>query len=192
MKIIASRVEKSRRLPGDELIDDPQGRVTYAITIDASPAEIFPWLKQMGCQRAGWYSYDRLDNGGKPSAEWIIPELQQVEVGDYFPATPNDPPGSGFRVTDIKENKYLLLSTFSRLPSMQPVEAGEQPEKYWRTTWLFFLEPLEKRRTRLIVRNNLGYKPRWVGIPANLMILPIHFIMQRRQLLNIKERAEGR
>jgi hypothetical protein len=63
-------------------------RWKHAITIRARPAEIWPWLVQMGCRRAGWYSYDGLDNGGVRSAERILPEFQQVQVGDIFPATP--------------------------------------------------------------------------------------------------------
>jgi hypothetical protein len=77
-----------RSLPGDELVADAQIRWNHAITIEARPADIWPWLVQMGCRRAGWYSYDGLDNGGVPSAERIVPELQQVQVGDIFPMTP--------------------------------------------------------------------------------------------------------
>jgi hypothetical protein len=77
--------ETRRELPGDEPLPSAKGQWTNAITIRARPSEIWPWLVQMGCRRAGWYSYDGLDNGGVPSAERIVPELQQVEVGDLFP-----------------------------------------------------------------------------------------------------------
>src|SRR5215470_12006613 len=80
--------EAGRSLPGDALVADAKVGWTHAITIRARPAEIWPWLVQMGCRRAGWYSYDGLDNGGVPSAERIVPELQRVQVGDIFPMTP--------------------------------------------------------------------------------------------------------
>ena len=67
--------EAQRSLPGDELVADAKIGWTHAITIHARPGEIWPWLVQMGCRRAGWYSYDGLDNGGAPSADRIIPEF---------------------------------------------------------------------------------------------------------------------
>ncbi len=80
--------EADRPLPGDERVADPKVGWTHAITIRARPADIWPWLVQMGCRRAGWYSYDGLDNAGLPSADRIIPEFQHVQVGDIFPQTP--------------------------------------------------------------------------------------------------------
>lgn len=73
--------EARRPLPGDELVPSAKIRWTHGITIRARPTEIWPWLVQMGCRRAGWYSYDGLDNGGVPSAERIVPELQLTGVG---------------------------------------------------------------------------------------------------------------
>jgi hypothetical protein len=63
--------EAMRSLPGDELVADAKIRWNHAITIRAHPADIWPWLVQMGCRRAGWYSYDGQDNGGVLSAERI-------------------------------------------------------------------------------------------------------------------------
>jgi hypothetical protein len=81
--------EDQREFPGDELLPRSKGEWTNAITIRARPSDIWPWLVQMGCRRAGWYSYDGLDNGGVPSVARVVPELQHVEVGDLFPWTPN-------------------------------------------------------------------------------------------------------
>ena len=58
----------SRTLPGDELVPFPRKIVTHSITINAPTEDVWPWLVQLGAGRAGWYSYDRIDNGGKPSA----------------------------------------------------------------------------------------------------------------------------
>src|SRR5437660_11094718 len=82
--------EVRRTLPGDVMIPHPIGSATNAITIHVPPDQVWPWLVQMGCDRAGWYSYDFLDNGGKPSATVIIPALQQLAVGDVMPAVPGD------------------------------------------------------------------------------------------------------
>jgi hypothetical protein len=83
------RMRRSGSLGKDSgLVAGPKVRWNLAITVDARPAEISPWPVQNGCRRLGWYSYDRLDNGGVRSAEWIVPELQQVQVGEIFPMAP--------------------------------------------------------------------------------------------------------
>ena len=85
--------EARRPLPGDDLVS---GKLpwTHGVTIRARPTEIWPWLVQMGCRRAGWYSYDGLDNDGVPSADRIVPELQRVEVGDICPGRRPQPTAS--------------------------------------------------------------------------------------------------
>jgi hypothetical protein len=85
----ATRRERTRPLPGDELIPIPVGSLTHAITIDRPAREVWPWLAQMGAgSRAGWYSYDFLDNGRRPSATRIVSDLQSIAVGALFPAVP--------------------------------------------------------------------------------------------------------
>lgn len=64
--IAASRDERERTLPGDNIVPKVLFTVTHAITIDAPPESVWPWLSQMGSMRGGWYSYDRIDNGGQP------------------------------------------------------------------------------------------------------------------------------
>src|SRR5919109_907787 len=69
----ATREEKAHPLPGDELIPDAIGSLTHAVTIRSGPHEVWPWLVQMGAgTRAGWYSYDVLDNGGRPVVTWAF------------------------------------------------------------------------------------------------------------------------
>ena len=94
----------------------------------------------MGCRRAGWYSYDKIDNGRKPSARVIIQEFQALKIGDIFPAKPNDPRGIGFKVSAIEENEYLVLTTYSKFPSFKPVEQNEQPKMFWKSSWTFYLK----------------------------------------------------
>ena len=75
-------------LPGDEMIRHAADSLTHAITVHCSRRELWPWLIQMGADRAGWYSYDMLDNGGRHSAEKILHGLQHPSVGAVFPALP--------------------------------------------------------------------------------------------------------
>src|SRR5262249_60535435 len=78
MQVRATPAEQAKALAGDDLIPQPIGTVNHAITIRRSPHEIWPWLAQMGSGRAGWYAYDFIDNGGRRSAERILPEYRCV------------------------------------------------------------------------------------------------------------------
>src|ERR671936_650280 len=78
----ATDEEVARAMPGDQIQPQPIFNATRAVTIDARPEQIWPWLVQMGYKRAGFYGYDALDNGGIPSADRIIPALQHLQVGD--------------------------------------------------------------------------------------------------------------
>jgi len=164
--------EDRRPLPGDQLMPDAKIRWTHAITIRARPTQIWPWLVQMGCRRAGWYSYDGLDNGGVPSADTILPELQQAVAGDIFPMTPTAE--DGFVVRALEPERALVLG-----------DAGG------RATWALVLEPVDGTSTRLVTRLRAGYERFAVGLLIGLVGRPIHFAMQRRQLLNLKRRVQA-
>src|SRR5687767_14066567 len=99
--------EKRRELPGDELIPDPLASLTHAITVRCLPQEVWPWLAQMGAGRAGWYSYDAIDNGGRASAERIVPELQTIEAGYLFPWLPGA--SEGFTLLACDPGYALVL-----------------------------------------------------------------------------------
>jgi hypothetical protein len=99
--------EATRSLPDDELVADAKVRWNHAITIRARPADIWPWLVQMGYRRAGWYSYDGLDNGGVKSAERIVAEFQQIQVGDIFPMSPTE--DDTFVVRVVEPERALVL-----------------------------------------------------------------------------------
>src|SRR5262245_17095996 len=85
---IATSLEKRRPLAVDALVPNPLFSATHAITIDAPPEQVWPWIAQMGGGRAGWYSWDAIDNGGRPSATSIVPELQTIVRGQVMPALP--------------------------------------------------------------------------------------------------------
>src|SRR5918912_3240956 len=81
----ATEQELSRTMPADEIVRAPTFNATRAVTVNAQPSDIWPWIVQMGFGRAGWYSYDLLDNLGRSSAEMVMPELQELRIGDMVP-----------------------------------------------------------------------------------------------------------
>jgi hypothetical protein len=175
-----NRGERWRSLPGDCLIPAAEGMLTHAVTIRRPRKEVWPWLVQMGAGRAGWYSYDQIDNGGRHSVERIVPELQQIRVGDVFPAEPGV--RDGFVVLAFEAERFLILSWPS--PAGPPV-----------VSWAFVLEEPEPGCTRLIVRVRAGegyHSP--FGLPwwAVKALMPLgHAVMQRKQLLGIARRVEA-
>ena len=144
----------------------------------ALPHKVWPWLAQMGSGRAGWYSYDFVDNGCHPSAERILPEYQQISVGTVFPALPSAT--DVFAVVHYEKDRSLVL-------------AWKLPDGKYQVTWAFILEQPRPDKTRLIVRGRVapGYRPyglpQWFAIPTGRLA---HFIMQRKQLLGIARRIE--
>ena len=201
--------EGAKHLPGDELVAAPEAIDTRGIDIDAPPAEVWPWLVQMGYGRAGWYSYDELDMD-RPSADRIVPELQHIEVGDVLPTHP----GGGFEVRSVEPEAALVLYADRALVNAQAEAAPEGLETAatnvraagayldasmpgeFQASWAFVLEPLPGSRTRLIERFR-GHMEPPEGRPAppaiaGKALLFGLFVMVRRQMLGIRDRAEGR
>ena len=179
LQIHATQAECAQTLAGDDLIPHPIGILDHAITIQRPPREVWPWLVQMGSHRAGWYSYDFVDNGGRHSAERILPEYQDIHVGSVFPAIPGEK--SVFVVAQFEPEQNLVLS-------------WRLPDGTYQTTWAFVLEEPQPGQTRLIVRGRVasGYRP--YGLPEWLAVVlgrPAHFIMERKQLLDIAHRVEA-
>jgi hypothetical protein len=100
----ATDEEVRRAMPGDALLRPDAPSTTRAITVDASPEVVFPWLLQIGYGRGGWYSYDWIDNDGKPSIERIDPALQGLAVGDRIEMLP----GFGPVVREIVTNHHIV------------------------------------------------------------------------------------
>ena len=173
----ASADEKARPLAGDALIQEPIAALTHAITIGAEPRDVWPWLAQMGAGRAGWYSYDFLDNGGQPSTDRIVPEYQHLAPGMLFPALPGN--RDGFSLASFEVDRSLVLG-------------WKAPAGGWLMTWSFVLEPSGAGSTRLIVRARGGRGYRFKGLPwwlSKRIVPAVHFVMQRKQLLGIARRA---
>jgi hypothetical protein len=137
-------------LPGADLVPGSRRGGTMAVTIDAAPeAEVWSWLVQMGCDRAGWYSWDRLDNGGRPSGGRIHPEWQRVAVGDRWPSMPSG--RSWFEVAALDPERFLGLRAPLRLDGRPFDPAGPRPRFYSDSSWGFLLNELSGGRTRLLV-----------------------------------------
>lgn len=187
---LATREERREQFPGDEMILETRRSSTHAITIHTSPKNIWPWLVQLGCDRAGYYSYDRLDNAGRPSADRILPQFQDTKVSDTLPSRPGS--RNGFEVLRMEPETVLLLGAYLRIPGFVNLPWNdERPRAYLRSTWLFLLRERDGE-TRLVVRARGIVCPRWLGLIINSVMGPAHVIMQRKQLLNLRVRAERR
>jgi hypothetical protein len=168
--------EVRRAMPGDELVARPTFNATRAVTVQAPPSIIWPWIVQIGFGKAGWYSYDLLDNLGRPSATRIIPELQHLQPGDVAPFYQGigAPQWVGLTVKAIQPEQWMLW----------------WDDKTHDTTWTWALDPVDEQRTRLITRVRMRY--RWTK-PTILFSLLVEFadlVMMRKCLLGIKQRAE--
>ena len=162
--------EVARAMPGDDLVERPTLCATRAITIKAPPERIFPWLVQVGVHRGGWYSYDWLDNLGRPSARRIHPEFQQVEPGQLLPMSPDGK--HGIRIYSLDPPTEMIWGT-----------PGD-------TTWSWRLEPQDDA-TRVLTRVRSRY--RWTS-PTILFSALLEFAdiwMMRKMLLNLRERIEA-
>ena len=183
----ATREERLAGMPGDEFVPDPKMSSTRAITIDAGPGRVWPWLAQIGMGRGGFDSYDTLENlvGCRiHSARRIVPELQQLRVGQLIRLAPS--PGPAYRVGLLDPLRLLVLvgaDTGSRQPD------GDGKAGGLAVSWQWLLLPLDGgRRTRLIARQRYDYprRQRLLWRLAN----PVDFAMERRMLKSIKARAE--
>jgi len=183
--------EVQRSLPGDELVPHPKSEITCAITIQAVAAQVWPWLVQIGCQRAGWYTYDLLDNGGVPSAERIMAEHQHLEVGDEVLLTPDGK--MGFPVAAIEPGRALALGGTMNIRTGEQVDPNDPTlENYFSGANIYFVYELDERTTRLIIRLRFGWSPSLLmTLLYRAFLEPISFVMARKTLLGIKQRAEA-
>jgi hypothetical protein len=174
----ATPAEAARALPGDELLPPSATQATRAITIAAPPSAVWPWLAQMGQGRGGLYSYDWLENLAGcdiHSADRIVPEFA-LQAGDQMRLGPEGYPF--FTVIEMQADKALLLA------------GGEDVPAQTESTWLFYLEPLGENQTRLLIRSRGDQEPTLMSRVMWGIVDPINFVMERKMMLGIKERAE--
>ena len=191
----ASDEEVTRAYPGRELIPDGTRASTMAATIAAPPEQVWPWLVQMGWDRAGWYSWDRLDNGGRPSVREVHPEWQSLSVGDHLmawsPAGPIAGPISAWEVAALEPGRFLGLRGGMNLRGRILDPSQPRPPTYVDGLWGFLLEELPGDRTRLVVSGYQSIRPRWLEGFLNFWFYPpLHWTMQTRQFANLKRNIE--
>jgi hypothetical protein len=129
----ATDEEVRRTMPGDGLLPDAAS-TTRAIGIAAPAERVWPWLVQLGYGRAGWYSYDWIDNDGQPSADRIIPELQQLQVGDQILMLPQ----MGPRIREVEPNRHLVAGDREAgvwCLALYPAASGCRLVSHWRVNW---------------------------------------------------------
>lgn len=179
----ATKGEREKFLPGDELVPVANMQTTKGITIEAGPDAIYPWLLQIGVDRGGMYSYDRLENLfglNVHTVDEIVPAYQAVQVGDFWRFTPKDyvlNPGPGLYVRELQPNRAVLLC----------FGLESKPEEACFDTWQFVLGPQDDGSTRLLLRSRMAI-PQEVPIKLTYFV---QFIMERKMLLEIRARAEG-
>jgi hypothetical protein len=161
--------ERAYRFPGYDQMIGPNVEITWGITINAPPQEIFPWIAQLG-RGAGWYSYDKWTNGELLSADYIIPEIPPAQIGDK---------SSYGTITSVEPNDHIVWTAkkyaflFSRLD----------------ITRTYSLLATKPNQTRLLVRErmtSIGFTD-WFDLKG---YETIDFIITRRQLLNLKDLIE--
>ena len=179
----ATAEECARALPGDDLAPAPKLSYTRAISINAPVAAVWPWLVQLGQGRGGLYSYDGLENligCQMHSADRILPEYQNLKVGDHVLFGPEDKKFPGQVVVEIQPERALLMVALEPV-TRQPVKSA---------TWVFVLDE-EGGTTRLLVRGRNAYEPSVANRIVWHIVEPIAFVMERRMLRGIKARVEA-
>ncbi len=179
----ATDYETDRELPGDNLVPCAKWEFTHALTIYAPVSEVWRWLVQIGAGRGGLYSYEALENLAGcniHNAEQITPEYQRLKAGDEIKIHPKAP---GMKVADVELEHYILVHNDNRKKGART---------YINMTWLWYLDAVDATTTRLISRSRNDYSPElanklWMG---PLLVEPMSFVMERKMLLGIKERAE--
>jgi hypothetical protein len=172
----ATPADLSRVMAGDSLLADSTYSGTLAVSVGAPPEDIWPWLVQIGYQRGGLYSYDWLDRLfgylDRPSATRILPEFQQLAVGDEIPLGR----GPSWPVAVVEPRRTLVLD-------MRNMSGFD-----W--VWQFALYTVDGKRTRLVSRSRVRARTILARV-FTYAIEPAGFLMTRRMLLGIKERAEA-
>jgi hypothetical protein len=189
----ATEEETTAPLPGDELVPRPKTAATHAVTIAAPPDRVWPWVVQLGQDRAGFYSYTRLENlfGCRMRNTYrIVPEWQRLAAGDgvrFHPKMPRVP------VADLEQGRFLVLGGLLDPTTGRAVEpAAADPAACQATSWAFVLREAGDGRTRLVVRLRARWPDGWRGWAATRLFWePAHFVMERKMLRTLKRLVEA-
>lgn len=190
--------ERQESLPGDEVVSHPTVQVTHAITIRAPTTAVWPWLIQMGYGRAGWYTnvwwYRLIDryvwHVNMPRVERILPEFQQLALGDVIP---DGPPGAAYwTVAGLDPERSLALYSITHGTVWLPRVLRNNPQLgiHGELAWAFVLRASEPEQTRLILRTRASGGPALYNMLAAVALPPSDFIMARLLLRTIKRNVE--
>jgi hypothetical protein len=175
----ATAEERTATLPGDALVPGATDQSTRAVLIRAPADDVWRWVVQIGQDRGGFYSYDWLENlfgADIHNAERVRPEWQTLRAGDLVRAIPPGYLGGvldetpGWRVAAIEPGRWFVLQGWG----------------------LFLVEPVTATTSRLVVRTRFRDETWWGPVVTRLGFGPVHFVMERRMLLGVRARAEGR
>lgn len=166
--------EVASTMPGDELLPHAHLEATRAISIAAPPEDVWPWIVQIGFRRAGFYSYDLIDNLNVPSADHIVPEFQDIHVGDWVAMAEPVTDTTAFKVAGFEPNRWLLW---------------HKPD----STWAWRFEPMPGGGTRLVTRLKQRYDlARPLPALGSMFLMEWgDFPMMRRLLYGVRARAEA-
>jgi hypothetical protein len=169
--------DEERPLPGDEIVAAKYG-LTFSTDIEAPPSIVWRYLMQLGCDRAGWYSIDKLDHGGVPSIDHLVEGWETRQVGDKLAATPAQ--DSFYDVYQVEPGRYLVV--------------GGETERMggpFKMSWAFVVEPVGEDATHLVTRARMESSPKWAEwLMGKALYPPVHGLMSGVQLKNIKRLAE--
>ena len=193
----ATNANIQRSLPGDDLVPSSKSGYTQAITISAPKSEVWRWLVQIGYKRAGWYTYDFLHrlvgiagcvDDERRSAQRIIPELQYLGVREVIEIAP----GMGYSVVGLEAEQALITQSILDTGKWKSVSNEDPlPEKYLRSSWVWFLEEIDEKTTRLIVRVRSDHNPGLLSTLSTRIPNALgRLLMQPRTLRVLKQRAE--
>ena len=187
----ASDEEVAGPYPGADLVPEGERAATMAITIDAPPEEVWPWLVQMGWDRGGWYSWDRLDNDGRPSAQEVHPEWQDLAVGDNVKAWSPGGPLDAWEVAALEPRRFLGLRGLTDLRGRNLDPKQPRPSAYVEGLWGFLLNEQATGRTRLVIGGYQAIRPRWIERLVNYWLYPpVVWTMQARMMAVLKRNIE--
>jgi len=185
----ATRAELQTTYPGDDLVPGGRRSSVMATTIDAPPDRVWPWLVQMGADRAGFYSWDHLDNGGRASAMSIHPEWQDLRQGGRISSVVDRT--VWFDVPLLEPERTLVLRAALALPKPRNFgPGGPPPRAFTDSVWAFHLSPTASGGTRLVVTSSSRGRPALlVALVDRIFWHPAHWVMQTRQFAQLNRRA---
>lgn len=185
----STRAERGAALPGDHVVRRPLIVTDHAVTIDAPPDRVWPWLTQMGWHRGGWYTPRWVDlllfPANRPSLDRLDPALvRDLRPGDVVP---DGPPGTAFfEVVVAEPSSVLVLHSTTHLPASWRGRVGARID--W--TWVFVLVPLAGGRTRLHLRVRGRVSPWWLALAYVAALVPADYVMALGMLRGIAQRVE--